>query len=101
MLQSTAAHMASYEAGRRVLPEHPVVVPRDQGRTDTGLRHAIITIISRDLREAITIREMARQTVVTVPHWFDSHGFRMASTWWIQPRGETERRHAWRPQPQA
>ena len=100
MLQTTANRMPSFEAGRHVLPEHHVVVPRDQGRTDTGLRHAIITITSRDLREAITIREMARQTVVTVPRWLDSRGFRMASTWWMQPRGETERRHAWRPQQQ-
>ena len=78
-----------------------MIVPRDEGRTDSELRHAIITITSRDLCEAITIREMARQTVVTVPHWLDSRGFRMASTRWMQPRGATERKHAWRPQPQA
>ena len=64
------------------------------GRTDSELRRAIITITSRDLREAITIREMARQTVVPVPHWLDSRGFRMASTWWMQPRGQEEARHA-------
>ena len=98
MLQATAIRMPSFEADRHVLPEHHVVVPRDQGRTDTGLRHVIITITSRDLREAITIREMARQTMVTVPRWLDTRGFRMASTWWMQPRGEAERRHAWRPQ---
>ena len=58
-----------------------MIVPRDQGRTDSELRHAIITITSRDLREAMAIREMARQTVFTVPRWLA----RVASGW--HPRG--------------
>ena len=57
----------------------------------SGLIHAIITITSRDLREAITICEMARQTPVDVPGNIDNH----AATWWMQPRGEAQQQSAW------
>ena len=56
----------------------------------SGLIHAIITITSRDLREAITIREMARQTPVDVPGNINNRQWRYAATWWMQPRSEAQ-----------
>ena len=53
-------------------------------------------ITSRDLREAIAIREMARQTMVQVQREIYPREWRYASTWWTQPRNETEERSCWR-----
>ena len=61
----------------------------------SGLIHAIITITSRDLREAITIREMARQTPVDVPGNIDNGQWRYAATWWMQPHGEAQQQSDW------
>ena len=88
-----AAHQL--RQSRHVLPRIHVVVPRDKGFTESGMYHAVITVISRDLREAIAIRELARQTVVQVPTSIDTRGWRYASTWWVQQRGQDEARHAW------
>ena len=61
----------------------------------SGLIHAIITITSRDLHEAITIREMARQTPVDVPGNIDSSQWRYAAAWWMQPRSEAQQQSYW------
>ncbi|MFM7980648.1 MAG: hypothetical protein ACKPKO_15145, partial [Candidatus Fonsibacter sp.] len=67
MVQAAAEGMPSFDRTRHRLPEHHVGVPSRQSPTDSGLYHVIITIPSRDLCEAITIREMAMQTPVHVP----------------------------------
>ena len=54
----------------------------------------MITVSARDLREAITIRELARQTPVYVLTSIDLRGRQYASPWWMQPRGD-EARNAW------
>ncbi len=64
----------------------------------SGLIHAIITITSRDLREAITIREMAWHTPAHVPAEMDTRERRYASIWWMQPRGDCDQQTAWRAQ---
>ena len=61
---------------------------RNQQRTEIDLCHAIITIVLRNLRGAITIRKMARQTYAQVPPDIVSRGWRYASTWWMQQRGD-------------
>ena len=94
MLLNTMSQMPSYDRTRHTLPRVHVVVPRHQTYTESGMMHAVITIPSRDLREAITIRELARQTPVDVPTHIDPRGWRYASTWWMQPRGD-EAVHAW------
>ena len=88
------SQMPSYDRTRHTLPRVHVVVPRHQSYTGSGRCHAVITISSRDLRETITIRELARQTPVQVPTSIDTRGWRYASTWWMQPRGD-EVVHAW------
>lgn len=91
MLQNTVSQMPSWDGTRHTLPRVHVLVPMNQGLTESGLCHAVITIDSRDLREALTIREVARQTPVPVPRDIDTRGWRYASTWWMQPRGEKAR----------
>ena len=98
MLSAPAERMPRFERGRRKLPEHHVVVPRRQGPTESGRYRLIITIPSRDLREAITIREMARQTPAKVPAEIDTRVSRYSSTWWLQPRSEQETAAPWRVQ---
>ena len=66
------SQMPSYDRTRHTLPRVHVVVPRHQGYTESGMMHAVVTIPSRDLREAITIRELARQTPVQVPTSIDT-----------------------------
>ena len=95
MIQATAERMPSFDRTRHRLPQAHVHIPRGQGRTQSGLIHAIITITSRDLREAITIREMARQTPVDVPGNIDNRRWRYAATWWMQPRNEAQQQSAW------
>ena len=97
MILNTVSQLPSYDRTRHTLPRVHVVVPRHQSFTESGMRHAVITISSRDLREANTIRELARQTPVQVPTSIDTRGWRYASTWWMQPRGE-EALNAWRAQ---
>ena len=97
MLQATAEHMPSFDKTRRRLLAHHVVLPRGQGRTRFGLIQAIITMTLRDLREAITIREMARQTPAHVPAEIDVRvalRFHLVA-WWVQPRGEAETLSVW------
>ena len=94
MLQHTVSQLPSWDGTRHTLPRVHVVIPRNQNLTESGLCHAVITIPSRDLREAITIRELARQTPVIVPKFVDDRGWRYPSTWWMQPRGD-EAQHAW------
>ena len=98
MLLETVARMASFDATRHVLPRTHVVVPRHQRGTESGHRHAVITIPSQNLREAITIREVARQTLVPVPLHIDPRGYRYAAAWWLQPRTDRQWEHAWRAQ---
>ena len=88
MLQATADRTPSFDRTRHRLPRYQVLVPRDQARVAIGACHAVVTITSRDLREAITIREMARHTRVTVPRQLDSRQWRYASTRWMQPRSD-------------
>ena len=98
MLLDTATRLPCFARTRHTLPQHHVTVPRDQGRTVSGMCRAVITIISRDLREAVTLREVARQTVVQVPVDIDPRGWRYASTWWLQPCSEGEAQRVWRAQ---
>ena len=95
MLQATAERMPSFDRLRHTLPGCHIVVPRDQPRTRSGHSHAVLTITLQDLRGAITIREMARQTQVVVPRDIDNREWRYASTWWMQPRGDEEERSTW------
>ena len=52
---------------------HHCVIPQRQA-ADSGAIHAIITACTRDLREALTLREVARQIVVPVPREIDERG---------------------------
>ena len=90
MLLDTVSRMASFDVARHVLPRTHVVAPRHQPGTESGHRHAVITIPSQSLREAITICEVARQTLVQVTTHIDRRGFSYASTWWLQPRNDTQ-----------
>ena len=94
MLENSMARLPSYDRSRHFLPRCHVTVPRNQQPTESGACHAVITIGSRNFLEAVTIRELARQTPVDVPTHIDPRGRRYASTWWMQPRGD-EAVHAW------
>ena len=94
MLLNTMSQMPSYDRTRHTLPRVHVVVPWHQNYTESGMMHAVVTIPSRDLHEAIAVRELARQTPVTVPTSIDTRGWRYSSTWWMQPCGD-EVVHAW------
>ena len=68
------SQMPSYDRTRHTLPRVRVV-PRHQTYTESGMMHAVVTIPSRDLREAIAVRELARQTPATVPTSIDTRGW--------------------------
>ena len=65
---------------------HTCVVPEHQQPAASGAIHAVVTACTRDLMEAVTLREAARNIVVPVPTEIDARGRRFASTWWMQPR---------------
>ena len=94
MLEATAARLPSYDRRTHRLPRLHVHILGQVSRTESGAKHAIITLCTNEVTEAHTVFELARQTFVLVPPGIDSRGERLASTWWMQPRGE-EVRHAW------
>ena len=98
LLERTAARLPSFDPAIHVLPRIHVIVPPNQPGTESGLRHAIVTIPCKDLREAVTARELARQSIVAVPTQIDQRGYRYAATWWLQPRSDRQWEHAWRAQ---
>jgi len=65
---------------------HTVTIPENATVTASGAVHAIVTVSSRDLREALTLREVARKIVVPAPENVDVREQRYAATWWMQPR---------------
>ena len=73
-------------------------VTTNQRGIERGHRHAVITIVSPNLREAITIRKGARQTFVQGPTHIEQRGRRYASMWWLRPRDAAQRKRAWRAQ---
>ena len=73
-------------------------VAGNQHGIESGLRHAIVAIPCRDLREAVTVRELARQSIVPAPSHIDQRGYRYAAAWWLQPRSGRQWEHAWRAQ---
>ena len=98
LLERTSSRLPSFDPAVHVLPRFHIIVPPNQPGTESGLRHAIVTIPCRDLREAVTARELARQTLVPVPLHIDPRGYRFAATWWLQPRSDRQWEHAWRAQ---
>ena len=86
-LLDTATQLHGFDRRRARLPFHHVTLPARDGRTESGLRHAIVTVTSRNFEDADTMYELARQTTVRVPLHVDDRGERFASTWWMQPRG--------------
>ena len=74
---------------------HTCVVPEHHQVAASGAIHAVITACTRDLTEALTLREVARQIVVPAPTEIDARGRRFASTWWMQPRGPDADQAAW------
>ena len=73
-------------------------VTGNQRGIESGLRHAIVAIPRRDLREAVTVRELARQSIVPAPSHIDQRGYRYVAAWWLQPRSGRQWEHAWRAQ---
>ena len=85
--------MPSFDPRAHKLPYHATIAPRTQA--GSGARVAIVTVPGRDFQEALTIREIVRNTLVPVPRHIDTRGARYASFWWMQPRREDVLR-AWR-----
>ena len=73
-------------------------VTGNQRGIESGLRHAIVAIPCRDLRDAVTVRELARQSIVPAPSHIDQRGYRYAAAWWLQARSGRQWEHAWRAQ---
>ena len=86
MLKQVARNMPSWDCTRHVLPMHSVTIPANATVTDSGAVHAIVTAGSRDLREALTLMEVARKIGAPVPENVDMREQRYAATWWMQPR---------------
>ena len=95
MLAESARRMPSWDPAVHSLCMHHAVVPTGQTRTASGAVHAVVTAATVDLREAVTLREVARQIVVDVPLDIDPRGRRFASTWWMQPRGPGAAETTW------
>ena len=85
MMKETAIRTPSFNPRAHALPFHHVVVAV-ASQVGSGARMAIITAPSPELKHAMTIFEMVRQTQVTVAQDIDIRGVRFASTWWMQPR---------------
>ena len=66
---------------------HSCVIPEHQQSARSGAIHAVVTVCTRDLTEALTLREVARPIVVPVPTEIDARCRRFAFTCWMQPRG--------------
>ena len=98
LLERTSTRLPSFDPAVHVLPRFHAIVPPNQPGTESGLRHAIVTVPCKDLREAVTARELARQTLVPVPLHIGPRGYRFAATWWLQPRSDRQWEHAWRAQ---
>ena len=71
MLKMTARNMPGWDVTRHVLPMHSVTIPPNATVTHSGAVHAIVTVGSRDLREAQTLMEVARKISVPVPENVD------------------------------
>ena len=94
MLEATAARLPSYDRRTHRLPRLHVHIPGQVSRTESDAKLAIITVCTNEFTEAHTVFELARQTFVPVPADIDPRRQRLASTWWVQPRGD-EVNHAW------
>ena len=94
MLEATAARQPSFDRQTHRLPRLHVHIPAQVSRTESGAKHAIITVCTNEFTEAHTVYELARQTWIPVPTSIDARGERLASTLWMQPRGD-EVNHAW------
>ena len=64
MLKMAARNMPGWDVTRHTLPMHPVTIPAHATVTDSGAVHAIVTAGPRDLREALTLMEVARKISV-------------------------------------
>ena len=73
-------------------------VAANQRGIGSGHRRAAITIVSPNLRVAITIRKVARETRAQVPKHIDQRGRRYASTWWLRPGDDAQWERARRAQ---
>ena len=85
-LAESASRLPIWDSARNVLCMHTCVVPEHQQLAASGAIHAVVTSCTRDLVEAVTLREAARNIVVPVPPEIDARDKRFASTWWMQPR---------------
>ena len=94
MLEATAARLPSYDRRTHRLPRLHVHIPRQVTHAESGAKHAIIPVCTTEFTEAHTVFELARQTFDPVPADIDSRRERLASTWWMQPRGD-EVQHDW------
>ena len=94
MLEATAARLPSYDRRAHRLPRLHVHILGQVSRTERAAKHAIITVCTHEFTEAHTVLGLARQAFVPVLAGIDSRGERLASTWWMQPRGD-EVRHDW------
>ena len=94
MLDATAARQPSFDRQTHRLPRLHVHIPAQVSRTESGAKHAIITVCTTEFTQAHTVFELARQTFVPVPTSIHPRGERLASTWWMQLRNQ-EVNHAW------
>ena len=94
ILEATAARLPTHDRRTHRLPRLHVHILRQVTHAESGAKHAIITVCTNEFTEAHTVYELARQTWSPVPTSIDNRGERLASTWWMQPRGD-EVQHAW------
>ena len=86
MLKMAARNMPGWDVTRHTLPMHSVTIPANATVTDSGAVHAIVTVGSRDLKQALTLMEAARKIAVPLPENVDMREPRYAATWWWQLR---------------
>ena len=85
-LAESATRLPKWDSAKHVLCMRTCVVPEHQQPAASGAIHAVVTTCTRDLMEAVTLREAARNIVAPVPTDLDARGRRIASTRWMQPR---------------
>ena len=86
MLKMAARNMPDWDVTRHMLPMHSVTIPPNATVIHSGAVHAIVTVGSRDLKQALTLKDGARKIKVPVPESVDMREQRYAATWWWKPR---------------
>ena len=78
MLEGTARRAPTFDKRRQRLPFYHVMLWGHAARTDSGARHGITTVCTKEVTEALTIFDLARHTSVEVSQDIDPRGRRFA-----------------------